>query len=726
MVVVSNSMATVSQGGTSEPEPASESKSALGRGARSLLPAFAQALQDSLHRAPNALPDTATSSAGSDPRQTLPPGHKGPSSHTRVPAKTGLPPTSTVTVGAPLALPWPAGAVILPTPVPGSTGSAPAGANQGDLGSNVSGTAFLQNSLPTDAGDSATAEATGSARGRGKTSGITAGPGAAGTPAGTWPPPPSTFLLASPYPVTGAIPAAHDAAGAEPPVTGKPGKSLSENSTPATPGREPSPTLDMRGSRVTATPRETLSFAALGQGAGTEPNDPAAEGSALGPREARRSDPAAALRSTLPAVASTLPQFSAIQVGGARPDLGDDAGSGREGATPGSSVSETAAASTTEAARGASSAHPAPQVRGGIPVPAGSAQDRSSASAMGNAAERLRIALQSSAAGSSESRTPDPAAATPNGEAENGTDALVGSAAPSTLPDTPAPPTESSSAEGESDLATSGPEHKAKAAALVAEGTFGAQDRKGEPSAEQAGPSQTQADSTPQASLRVPLAAGSTGAAAAVNPTTPLVHTWSSLDSGGALHGAAAGALASPQTTTRDAAERGRGPDAQELSPGLQAWNGGEPARANAAQNAPLSVQTTIPAEIHIALQDEALGNVQIHTHVDGDQVGAAIAVEHHDVHALLASDLPALHQAFNDRQLRLDNVTLFHGSLPSGGGAGQGSARGQAEGQASPGSFRGGGAAAPLMGTDKRSPVAETSEIHAAWDSLGRFSVRA
>ena len=107
-------------------------------------------------------------------------------------------------------------------------------------------------------------------------------------------------------------------------------------------------------------------------------------------------------------------------------------------------------------------------------------------------------------------------------------------------------------------------------------------------------------------------------------------------------------------------------PRAPEISAGLQAWNGGENLQGSVTQASHL-VGKLGQSEMNIAMQGDALGAVQVHTHVSGDQVGAAITVERHDVHTLLINDLPALHQAFSDRQLRLENVSLSQGSLPCG-----------------------------------------------------------
>jgi hypothetical protein len=66
--------------------------------------------------------------------------------------------------------------------------------------------------------------------------------------------------------------------------------------------------------------------------------------------------------------------------------------------------------------------------------------------------------------------------------------------------------------------------------------------------------------------------------------------------------------------------------------------------------------------EMHLSMQTERLGAVELHTSVHGDQVGATIAVEKHDMQSLLSNALPQLHQALSDKNLVLQQVTIQHG----------------------------------------------------------------
>lgn len=74
-------------------------------------------------------------------------------------------------------------------------------------------------------------------------------------------------------------------------------------------------------------------------------------------------------------------------------------------------------------------------------------------------------------------------------------------------------------------------------------------------------------------------------------------------------------------------------------------------------------------SEMRVALQTDKLGAVELHAHVVGDQVGASIAVEKRDAHAVLAVELPALHQALTEKNLSVQQISLTQGALHSTAG---------------------------------------------------------
>ena len=67
--------------------------------------------------------------------------------------------------------------------------------------------------------------------------------------------------------------------------------------------------------------------------------------------------------------------------------------------------------------------------------------------------------------------------------------------------------------------------------------------------------------------------------------------------------------------------------------------------------------------EIHVSLQSETLGAVELRARVRGENVAASIAVEKKDTQQILNDALPSLHQALSDRKLRLDEISIRQGS---------------------------------------------------------------
>ncbi len=72
--------------------------------------------------------------------------------------------------------------------------------------------------------------------------------------------------------------------------------------------------------------------------------------------------------------------------------------------------------------------------------------------------------------------------------------------------------------------------------------------------------------------------------------------------------------------------------------------------------------------EIRIEMQAGPLGAVELRAHISGDQIGAVIAVEHHDAQLMLANDLPALHSALADKNLHVNTLNVSQGMATSTG----------------------------------------------------------
>jgi flagellar hook-length control protein FliK len=78
--------------------------------------------------------------------------------------------------------------------------------------------------------------------------------------------------------------------------------------------------------------------------------------------------------------------------------------------------------------------------------------------------------------------------------------------------------------------------------------------------------------------------------------------------------------------------------------------------------------------EIRIEMQADSLGGVELRAHIAGDQIGASIAVEHHDAQVALASDSPALHSALVEKNIRVEILSVSSGTFSSlNGDPGQG-----------------------------------------------------
>lgn len=147
-------------------------------------------------------------------------------------------------------------------------------------------------------------------------------------------------------------------------------------------------------------------------------------------------------------------------------------------------------------------------------------------------------------------------------------------------------------------------------------------------------------------------------------------------------------AAAAPATGHAVAADANAVPAAapaqpQSTNPGTQtgASSGADPKPAEplpvAPQNAPVVNAAHIvnqpgQTEIRIEMQADSLGGVELRAHIAGDQIGASIAVEHHDIQAALATDLPALHSALVEKNLRVETLTVSQGNFSSLGGSSQ------------------------------------------------------
>jgi hypothetical protein len=157
------------------------------------------------------------------------------------------------------------------------------------------------------------------------------------------------------------------------------------------------------------------------------------------------------------------------------------------------------------------------------------------------------------------------------------------------------------------------------------------------------------------------------------------------------------------------------GVPAQPTLPGdVPAWS------ASRSVNDAQLTQSASHSDMRIAMQTDQLGTIELHARVAGDQLGAAITVERHEVHSLLAAELPALQQALSEKQLRVDQLSLLQGSLHST--AGDSGAPHQQQERAPCGQPTG----IPFVVAPFTTTTVGNSDQGLMFDSSGRLSVRA
>jgi flagellar hook-length control protein FliK len=75
---------------------------------------------------------------------------------------------------------------------------------------------------------------------------------------------------------------------------------------------------------------------------------------------------------------------------------------------------------------------------------------------------------------------------------------------------------------------------------------------------------------------------------------------------------------------------------------------------------------------MRVEMQSDSLGGIELRARMTGDQVGAAIVVERHDLHSALSNELPALHSALVEKNLRVQTLSISQGTQTLlGGGSG-------------------------------------------------------
>ena len=126
--------------------------------------------------------------------------------------------------------------------------------------------------------------------------------------------------------------------------------------------------------------------------------------------------------------------------------------------------------------------------------------------------------------------------------------------------------------------------------------------------------------------------------------------------------------------------------------------------------------------EMRVQLRTDAFGSMDIRATLEGGKVGAAIGVESAEAHNALLSQLPALQQSLNERQVQLDQISVVSSYGQSGTDFGAGSGRQNGDPTPSSG-YHQQASGSEQMSEPASTPVTETWQPAT---SRGRLSVQA
>jgi flagellar hook-length control protein FliK len=124
-------------------------------------------------------------------------------------------------------------------------------------------------------------------------------------------------------------------------------------------------------------------------------------------------------------------------------------------------------------------------------------------------------------------------------------------------------------------------------------------------------------------------------------------------------------------------------------------------------------------AEMHIAMDTDLLGSIDLRAIVHQSGLTATIGVQHADVQALLSSELPGLQHALSQKNLHVEQISIFGsavGSQSSSGGSQQQKNNPSFASQAPPGYSE------STKGAMEANPA--FSEAAAVGDAAGRLSI--
>ena len=107
-------------------------------------------------------------------------------------------------------------------------------------------------------------------------------------------------------------------------------------------------------------------------------------------------------------------------------------------------------------------------------------------------------------------------------------------------------------------------------------------------------------------------------------------------------------------------------PSSNELPNTLSAWQNYDGGPGKIVRSASLTDSAT-GAEMHVELRSGTLGPLEVHAVLHEGSVGAEIHVQGQEAHTLLAAGLPSLERALGERNLRVENISVYQDQ--TGGG---------------------------------------------------------
>jgi hypothetical protein len=105
----------------------------------------------------------------------------------------------------------------------------------------------------------------------------------------------------------------------------------------------------------------------------------------------------------------------------------------------------------------------------------------------------------------------------------------------------------------------------------------------------------------------------------------------------------------------------------------LSAWQNYDGGAGTIVRSASLS-GTANGGEIHVEFRSGALGPLEVRAVMHDGSVGAEIHVQGQEAHTLLAAGLPSLERALGERNVHVENISVYQGNTGGNMGEGTGS----------------------------------------------------